>query len=70
MKSPKQDLSKLSLEQLSQELATLRARYSKLRFAHNITPSTNSNEIRIARREIARVATETRRRELVSNPKI
>jgi large subunit ribosomal protein L29 len=62
--SKKQDLSKLNLEQLSTELATQSSRYSKMRFAHNITPSTNSSELRIARRDVARIATEIRKREL------
>lgn len=62
--SKKQDLSKLSLDQLTTELANQSSRYQKIRFAHNITPSTNSAEIRLLRREVARIQTEIRKREI------
>jgi len=63
-KNKQRDLSALNLEQLQTELVSQQSRYQKLRFAHNITPSTNSSEIRVARREVARIQTELRAREL------
>lgn len=66
MSKEQQDLSALSLEQLKAELGNQQARYQKLRFAHNITPSTNSAEIRLARRQVARIQTELRALELAN----
>lgn len=66
MSKKQQDLSALNLEQLQAELATQQSRYQKMRFAHNITPSTNSSEIRLARRQVARIQTEIRKRELAN----
>lgn len=65
-KLKKEDLNQLSLEDLKQRLHDDSDHLTKLRFNHAVNPIDNPTQIRYVRREIARLKTELRKRELVS----
>jgi len=56
--------SSLSIEELRSELKSLRQKRFKLRFKHRVTPLGNPMELRVLRRDIARVETWIRAKEL------
>lgn len=58
------ELKEFSLEELTSELETTRAQFSKMKFDHSIKGLDNPLAIKEVRRDIARMATEVRRREL------
>ncbi|GGZ63004.1 50S ribosomal protein L29 [Mesonia mobilis] len=58
------EVEKLSVAELQDELANTRKSYTDLRMAHVITPLDNPAQLRTVRRTIARLATESRKREL------
>tara|TARA_B100001146_G_scaffold158363_1_gene139421 strand:- start:952 stop:1155 length:204 start_codon:yes stop_codon:yes gene_type:complete len=58
------EVEKLSVAELQDELANSRKSYTDLRMAHVITPLDNPAQLRTVRRTIARLATESRKREL------
>ncbi|MEL7020159.1 MAG: 50S ribosomal protein L29 [Bacteroidota bacterium] len=62
------EVQKLSDEELVAELEASRQQYSKLKFDHTITNLPNPLDIRALRRDIARINTEARRRELANDP--
>ncbi len=62
----KEDLNQLSIEDLKQRLHDDNDRMVKLRFNHAVNPIDNPAQLRYLRREIARLKTEVRKRELVS----
>lgn len=58
------ELRGLSLDELNSKLEAEKDSYSKLKFAHAITPIENPMKIREARKLIARIETEIRAKEL------
>jgi large subunit ribosomal protein L29 len=58
------ELRGLSLDELNSKLEAEKESYSKLKFAHAITPIENPMKIREARKLIARIETEIRAKEL------
>ncbi|WP_258103853.1 50S ribosomal protein L29 [Marinoscillum sp. MHG1-6] len=57
------ELKGLSLEELVSRLASEADNYSKLKFAHSITPIENPMKIKESRKLIARIKTEIRAKE-------
>ena len=53
----KQDLSALTVDQLTEQVAQERERLLRLKFAHAVSPIENPIRIRYSRREIARLLT-------------
>lgn len=66
MAKNKLELGNLSTEELAAELAKAKKHYEDMEFTHNATPLKNTGELVIARRNVARIHTEIRRRELAS----
>lgn len=64
MPKAKQDLKGLSDQDLKDRLSEESLRLKKVSFSHAVTPIENPMTIRFMRREIARIQTEIRRREL------
>lgn len=60
----KQDIKDLSTEDLVQKVQEERLLYKKLQFNHSISSSDNPMLLRGKRRDIARLLTELRKREL------
>ncbi len=65
-KLKKEDLNQLNDADLKQRLHDDAERLVKLRFNHAVNPIDNPAQLRYVRREIARLNTEMRKRELVS----
>ena len=59
------ELRGLSIDELANKLAIEKEAYSKLTFAHAITPIENPMKIKAARKLIARLETEVRAKQLV-----
>ena len=59
------ELKNLSKDELVNKLVIEKEAYSKLTFAHAITPIENPMKIRAARKLIARLETEVRAKQLV-----
>jgi large subunit ribosomal protein L29 len=65
MKTKDKDSKKnLSIEELKAELTQLREKEFKLRFKHRVTPLSNPLELRAIGRDIARIHTWIRAKEL------
>lgn len=62
MKKQEQDLSKLSVEELTKQAEVAAVNLNKLRFSHRITPLANPSQIREQRRQVARLQTELNKR--------
>lgn len=58
------ELRGLSLDELKNKLAVEKETYSKLKFAHSITPIENPMKIRENRKLVARIQTEIKVKEL------
>lgn len=52
------DIKKLQLEDIKEKVKEVKAKYTKLKLAHKITPIENPIQIRSLRRTIARLETE------------
>lgn len=65
-KLKKEDLNQLSNEDLKQRLLDDSDRLTKLSFNHAVNPLDNPIQLRYIRREIARLKTEIRKREMAS----
>lgn len=63
-KQETKDLTALSADELLQEVKAMETDLGKLKFDHAVTGLSNPNVIKETRREIARVKTEMRRREI------
>jgi len=63
-KQEKIDFKELSTEELQERVVEEKARLQKLRFNHAISPLEDPTILRIVRRNIARVYTELRAREI------
>lgn len=62
----KENFSALSADELRSRLSEEKARLDKIKFAHAVTPLTNPMELRETRRNIARLNTELRKKELAT----
>ena len=58
------ELQGFSLEELQNELSETKSQYQKLKFDHHIRGLENPLRLREARKVIARISTEIRRREI------
>lgn len=65
----KQDLSQLSTSDLLQKIGDETNALKKLRLSHTVSPVENPLKIRTTRREIARLQTELRKREISEQTK-
>lgn len=65
-KLKKEDLQQLSNDDLKQRLHDDGDRLMKLRFNHAVNPIDNPAQIKYMRREIARLQTEIRKREIAT----
>ncbi|MFD2512848.1 50S ribosomal protein L29 [Pontibacter locisalis] len=61
------EIRALSLEELKEKLNTESSNMQNIRFAHAISPLENPMKIRETKRNIARLNTEIRRREIEAN---
>lgn len=59
--------SELTTEELHDKLQTDKARYTKMKFNHTVSPLDNPLSIRALRRDIARIQTELTRRAKADN---
>ena len=64
MAKNKLELGSLTDQELTEELAKVEKHYSTMEFNHNASSLANTGELRIARRNVARIHTEVRKREL------
>lgn len=62
----REDLNNLTSEDLKQRLHDDADRLQKLRFNHAVNPLENPLQLRYLRREVARLRTELRKRELTA----
>lgn len=60
----KTDLSHLSTKDLQEKVSEERKSLGKMKFGHSISPVENSSRMRASRKEIARMLTELRKRDL------
>ena len=58
------ELKGIETKELVEKLDTEVAKYNQMKFNHNVTPLENPSLIKAARRDIARMKTELRQREL------
>nr|WP_294804063.1 50S ribosomal protein L29 [Prevotella sp.] len=58
------EVKELETKELVEKLENAVAAYNHKKLNHNITPLENPSEIKVARRDIARMKTELRQREL------
>ncbi len=58
------ELRELETKDLAEKLEVEVAKYNQMKLNHAITPLENPSQIKIARRDIARIKTELRQREL------
>jgi large subunit ribosomal protein L29 len=60
----KEDIAQLTNEELVEKVKSEKALYTKMKFNHTISPIDNPLTIRAKRRDIARLMTELRKRQL------
>jgi large subunit ribosomal protein L29 len=58
------DIKKLSIDELKENLKGEATKLQKLQFAHAISPIENPMQIRVTRKNIARLETELKQKEL------
>ncbi len=58
------EIKELSTSELQEKLGETKKSYSDLKMAHVVSPLENPIQLRVARRAVARVATELTKREL------
>lgn len=63
------DLTELTVPELQDKLQETRATLDKLRFSHAVSPIESPVQLRTRRKDLARVLTELRKRELANNSK-
>ncbi len=61
-----QDIHNLSVDDLIEKLQETRSNLIKLKMTHTVSPVENPLQIKQLRRDIARIKTELRKRELVN----
>ncbi len=67
MKKKGLELKDLTVQELSDKLQEERNSLTKLRFSHTVSPIENPMQLRHKRKEVARILTELRKRELANN---
>ena len=60
------ELGDLSLQELQDKLSDERSTLHKLRFSHAVSPIENPMQLRFKRKEVARILTELRKREMAA----
>lgn len=58
------EIKELETKELAEKLETEVAKYNMMKINHTVTPVENPSQIKAARRDIARMKTELRQREL------
>ena len=58
------EIKSLETKELAEKLETAVANYNQMKLNHAVTPMENPSQIKAARRDIARMKTELRQREL------
>jgi len=58
------EIKQLSIAELQEKLSETKKSYTDLKMAHTISPLENPIQLRVARRTVARVATELTKREV------
>ncbi|BCS84943.1 MULTISPECIES: 50S ribosomal protein L29 [Prevotella] len=58
------ELKELDVKGLAEKLETSKAKLNQMKLNHSIAPLENPSQIKVARRDIARIETELRQREL------
>ena len=58
------EIKELETKELAEKLETEVAKYNMMKINHAVTPEENPSQIKAARRDIARMKTELRQREL------
>ena len=58
------EIKDLETKDLAERIATEVGKYNQMKLNHSISPMENPSEIKMARRDIARLKTELRHREL------
>ena len=58
------EIKELETKELAEKLETAVAQYDQMKLNHAVTPMENPSQIKAARRDIARMQTELRQREL------
>ena len=58
------EIKELETKELAEKLETEVAKYNMMKINHAVTPVENTSQIKAARRDIARMKTELRQREL------
>ena len=58
------EIKGLETKELAEKLETAVAQYNQMKLNHAVTPMENPSQIKAARRDIARMKTELRQREL------
>ncbi len=58
------EIKGLETKELAEKLETAAANYQQMKLNHAVTPMENPSQIKAARRDIARMKTELRQREL------
>ncbi|MCH5310812.1 MAG: 50S ribosomal protein L29 [Prevotella sp.] len=59
-----EEIKALETNELVEKIAATVAKYDQMKFNHSISPLANPSEIKATRRDIARMKTELRQREL------
>ncbi|MCB0773727.1 MAG: 50S ribosomal protein L29 [Flavobacteriales bacterium] len=67
MKKKSNSLKDLTVQELRDKLESGRESLSKLRFNHTVSPVESPAQLRSGRKEVARILTEIRRREIANN---
>ncbi|HMU15109.1 MAG: 50S ribosomal protein L29 [Bacteroidetes bacterium] len=67
MKKKGTELKDLTLLELQDKLQDTRGTLDKLRFNHTVSPIDNPMQLRTKKKEVARILTELRKRELAAN---
>ena len=67
MKTKGTELKDLTLVELQDKLQDTRSTLDKLRFNHAVSPIDNPMQLRSRKKEVARILTELRKRELAAN---
>lgn len=68
-KVKKEDIKEFANDELVAKIQEGKARYTKLKFNHTVSPLDNPLTLRFVRRDIARLATELRKREIAEKNK-
>jgi large subunit ribosomal protein L29 len=67
MKKKGTDLKDLTTQELTDKLQEERGALTRLRFNHTVSPIESPVQLRSKRRDVARILTELRRREIAGN---